>query len=231
MPGPDLPDLEEHLRRLPAVVAVEAPAGLAERIARRGRGRRRLRRAAAAVVAGLLGGVIATRAAVLDRTPTPVLDPGLVVQDATPGQLADGGWQALPPLPPGRLAYRSGPAVVWTGQQLIVWGVSIVVTPSRPSPTAPPTTHGPAAGSCSRPPRRASGWRGTTGWRCGPAGRCWSGAASPSPTRCAPPARRGGPTGSPTIPRGGPGGSSPPLPCSLRGGFTTSGLVRDDPGP
>jgi hypothetical protein len=177
MPGRDLPDLEEHLRRLPAVVAVEAPAGMAERIARRGRRRRRLRRAAAAAVAvGLVGGVVATRAAVLDRTPAPVLDPGLVVRDATPERLAGGRWRALPPLPPGRLARRSGAAVVWTGRQLIVWGAS-AVTPSGLSPTAPPTTRGRAAGSCSRPPRRASGcWMMTGSW-CGPAARCWCGAA------------------------------------------------------
>ena len=60
MPGPDLPDLEERLRRLPAALAVEAPAGLAERIVRGGRRRRRLRRAAAAAaVAALVAGAVA----------------------------------------------------------------------------------------------------------------------------------------------------------------------------
>jgi len=123
MPGRDLPDLEERLRRLPAALAVEAPAGLAERIARQGGRRRRLRRAtAAAVVVAVLGVAVATRSAVLDNTPTPVLGPGLLVQDATPRQLARGHWQALPSLPPGLLARRSGAAVVWTGRELIVWG-------------------------------------------------------------------------------------------------------------
>jgi hypothetical protein len=123
MPGRDLPDLEERLRRLPAALAVEAPGGLAERIAGRGRRRRRLRRAAAAaVVVALLGGAVATRLAVLDRTPTPVVNPGLLVPNATPEQLAGGHWQALPPLPSGRLARRAGAAVVWTGHELIVWG-------------------------------------------------------------------------------------------------------------
>jgi hypothetical protein len=123
MPGHNLPDLEERLRRLPAALAVEAPAGLAERIARRGRRRRRLRRAtAAAVVVALLGGAIATRAWVLGHTPTPVVNPGLLVLDATPEQLARGHWQALPGLPPGLDHRRSGMAVVWTGHELIVWG-------------------------------------------------------------------------------------------------------------
>jgi hypothetical protein len=123
MPGRDLSDLEERLRRLPAALAVEAPAGLAERVARGGRRRRRLRRAAAAaVVAALVAGVVITRAVVLDHTPTPVLDPGLLVRNATPTQLAGGHWRRLPVPPPAQLASRSKPAVAWTGQQLIVWG-------------------------------------------------------------------------------------------------------------
>jgi hypothetical protein len=123
MPGRDLPDLEERLRRLPAALAVEAPAGLAERIARQGGRRRRLRRVTAAAVAvAVVGVAVATRSAVLDSTPTPVLDPGLLVQDATPRQLARGHWQALPSLPPGLLGRRNGAAVVWTGKELIVWG-------------------------------------------------------------------------------------------------------------
>jgi len=126
MPGRDLPDLEERLRRLPAALAVEAPAGLAERIARQGGRRRRLRRVTAAAVAvavvGVVGVAVATRSAVLDDTPTPVLNPGPLVQDATPRQLARGHWQALPSLPPGLLPRRNGAAVVWTGQELIVWG-------------------------------------------------------------------------------------------------------------
>jgi hypothetical protein len=40
MPSRDLRGLNERLRRLPATPAVEPPAGLAERIARRGRWRR-----------------------------------------------------------------------------------------------------------------------------------------------------------------------------------------------
>jgi hypothetical protein len=123
MPGRDLPDLEERLRRLPAALAVEAPAGLAERIARGGRRRRRLRRAAAAaVVAALVAGAVVTRAVVLDRAPTPVLDPGLLVRNATPTQLAGGHWRPLPVLPRAQLAGRHHPVVAWTGRQLIVWG-------------------------------------------------------------------------------------------------------------
>jgi hypothetical protein len=123
MPGPDLPDLEERLRRLPVALAVEAPAGLAERIARGGRRRRRLRRAgAAAVVAALVAGAVITRAVVLDHTPTPVLNPGLLVGTATPEQLAGGHWRPLPVLPPDQLGGRSRPTVTWTGQELVVWG-------------------------------------------------------------------------------------------------------------
>ncbi|HEX8862703.1 MAG TPA: hypothetical protein VGC06_27155 [Actinomycetes bacterium] len=122
MPSPDLPGLDERLRRLPATLAVEPPAGLAERIARRGRRRRWRRRAAGMVaVAAMLAAGLATRAAVLDHTPTPVLDPGLFVQDATAQQLAAGQWQ---PLPAGPIAGRTGAAVAWTGRQLIVWGGS-----------------------------------------------------------------------------------------------------------
>jgi hypothetical protein len=123
MPGRDLPDLEERLRQLPAALAVRAPAGLAERVAHRGRLRRRLRRAGAAtVVAALLAGAVLTRAVVLDRAPAPVLNPGLLAQNATPAQLAGGRWQSLPSLPAGVLAPRGQAAVVWTGRQLLVWG-------------------------------------------------------------------------------------------------------------
>jgi hypothetical protein len=123
MPGRDLPDLEERLRRLPAALAVEAPAGLAEQVARGGRRRRRLRRAAAAaVVAALVAGAVVTRAVVLDHIPTPVLDPGLLVRNATPTQLAGGHWRPLPVLPRAQLAGRHHPLVAWTGRQLIVWG-------------------------------------------------------------------------------------------------------------
>jgi hypothetical protein len=123
MPGRDLPDLEERLRQLPDALAVRAPAGLAQRVAHRGRTRRRLRRAGAAtVVAALLAGAVLTRSVVLDRTPAPVLNPGLLAQNATPAQLAGGRWQALPALPAGLLAPRGQAAVVWTGRQLLVWG-------------------------------------------------------------------------------------------------------------
>jgi hypothetical protein len=123
MPGHDLPDLEERLRQLPAAMAVRAPAGLAERVAHRGRVRRWLRRAGAATaVAALLAGAVLTRAVVLDRAPAPVLNPGLLAPAATPAQLAGGHWQRLPDLPAGRLAPRSQAAVVWTGRQLLVWG-------------------------------------------------------------------------------------------------------------
>ncbi|HET7517827.1 MAG TPA: hypothetical protein VFN05_09060, partial [Actinomycetes bacterium] len=62
MSGRDLPDLDQRLRRLPAALAVDVPAGLAERIAQQGRRRRWLRRAtAAAAVVVLLGGVAVTR--------------------------------------------------------------------------------------------------------------------------------------------------------------------------
>jgi hypothetical protein len=122
MPSPDLPGLDERLRRLPATLAVEPPAGLAERIARRVR-RRRWRRRAAGVtaVAAMLAAALATRAAVLDHTPTPVLNPGLFVQGATAQQLAAGRWQALSA---GPIAGRVNAAVAWTGSQLIVWGGS-----------------------------------------------------------------------------------------------------------
>ena len=122
MPSPDLPSLDERLRQLPATLAVEPPAGLAERIARKGRRRRWRRRAAGlAAVAAMLAAALAIRAAVLDHTPTPVLNPDPFVQDATAQQLAAGQWQ---PLPAGPIAGRNGAAVAWTGRQLIVWGGS-----------------------------------------------------------------------------------------------------------
>jgi len=121
MPGHDLPGLDERLRQLPAALAVGAPAGLAERIAARGRRRRRLRRAgAAAAVAALLAGAVLTRAVLVDR-PTPVLGP-LLVHDATPAQLAGGRWRALPVLPAGQLEPREQAAVIWTGRHLVYWG-------------------------------------------------------------------------------------------------------------
>jgi hypothetical protein len=90
-------------------------------VTRSGRRRRRLRRAgAAAAVAALLAGAVLTRAVLVDR-PTPVLGP-LLVQDATPAQLAGGRWRALPVLPAGQLEPRERAAVIWTGRQLVYWG-------------------------------------------------------------------------------------------------------------
>ena len=62
MPGHDLPGLDERLRQLPAALAVGAPAGLAERIAARGRRCRLRRTGAASAVAALLAGAVLTRA-------------------------------------------------------------------------------------------------------------------------------------------------------------------------
>jgi hypothetical protein len=65
-------------------------------------------------------GAVLTRAVLVDR-PTPVLGP-LLVQDATPAQLAGGRWRALPVLPAGQLEPRKQAAVIWTGRQLVYWG-------------------------------------------------------------------------------------------------------------
>ena len=46
MPTAERPDLEERLRRLPAVLAVDPPPGLLDGVVRQGRRRRLLRRAA-----------------------------------------------------------------------------------------------------------------------------------------------------------------------------------------
>jgi hypothetical protein len=117
MPGTDLGDRLDHLlRTVEDGVTAANPAA----VIRRGR-RRRLRRAsAAAAVAALLAGAVLTRAVLVDH-PTPVLGP-LLVQDATPAQLAGGRWRALPVLPAGQLDQREGAAVVWTGRQLVYWG-------------------------------------------------------------------------------------------------------------
>jgi len=118
MPGTDLGDRLDHLlRAVEDGVSAANPAA----VIRRGRRRRRLRRAgAAAAAAALLAGAVLTRAVLVDR-PTPVLGP-LLVQDATPAQLAGGRWRALPVLPAGQLDQREGAAVVWTGRQLVYWG-------------------------------------------------------------------------------------------------------------
>jgi hypothetical protein len=191
MPGHDLPGLDERLRQL--------PAALAEGIA--ARGRRRLRRAgAAAAVAALLAGAVLTRAVLVDR-PTPVLGP-LLVQDATPAQLAGGRWRALPVLPAGQLEPREQAAVIWTGRQLVFWGGA-----SHP----PVRAHADGAAFnpdtnqwATLPPAPEGQWRykattgsrsrSTTGSRSGPAARCWSGEAGPSPTLRVRPAWPGWPT-------------------------------------
>jgi hypothetical protein len=118
MPGTDLGDRLDHLlRTVEDGVTAANPAA----VIRRGR-RRRLRRmtAAAVAVAALLAVAVLTRAVLVDR-PTPVLGP-LLVQDATPAQLAGGRWRALPVLPAGQLDHRERAAVVWTGRQLVYWG-------------------------------------------------------------------------------------------------------------
>jgi hypothetical protein len=118
MPGTDLDDRLDHLLRTVEDGVTAANPGA---VIRRGRRRRRLRRAAAAAaVAALLAGAVLTRAVLVDR-PTPVLGP-LLVQDATPAQLAGGRWRALPVLPAGQLEQRERAAVVWTGRQLLYWG-------------------------------------------------------------------------------------------------------------
>ena len=120
MPGSDQLDLEGRLRRLPDALAVEPGPGLLEGVVRQGRRRRRLRRAgAAAVIVVLLGGVLATRALVVDRTAGQTLGPGRA-QDATAAQLAGGRGRALAPNP---VVDRFATAArAWTGEELIVWG-------------------------------------------------------------------------------------------------------------
>jgi hypothetical protein len=120
MPTAERPDLEERLRRLPAVLAVDPPPGLLDGVVRQGRRRRLLRRAAAAAaIVVLASGVLATRAVVGDGNAGQVLDPGRA-RDATAAQLAGGRVRALPPDPVvDRLATA---ATAWTGRELIVWG-------------------------------------------------------------------------------------------------------------
>lgn len=88
---------------------------------RRGRRGRAVAAAAGLALVAVLGGAVLTRAVLVDRPPTPVLGP-LLVQDATPAQLAGGRWRALPVLPAGQLERRERAAVVWTGRQLVYWG-------------------------------------------------------------------------------------------------------------
>jgi hypothetical protein len=120
MPTAERPDLEERLRRLPAVLAVDPPPGLLDGVVRQGRRRRLLRRAAAAAaVVVLASGVLATRAVVADRGAGQVLRPG-EVRDASAARLAGGRVRSLPPDPVvDRFATA---ATAWTGQELIVWG-------------------------------------------------------------------------------------------------------------
>ena len=216
MPGTDLGDRLDHLlRTVEDGVTAANPAA----VIRRGRSRRRLRRAgAAAAVAALLAGAVLTRAVLVDR-PTPVLGP-LLVQDATPAQLAGGRWRALPVLPAGQLDQRERAAVVWTGRQLVYWGGA-----SHPPVRAhadgaafnPDTNQWATLPLRPRGPAEGGSQKATTGSRSGPAARCWSGEAGPFPTRSLPPTWRRWPTGSPTIPHGGPGGGSPARLCSSGG--------------
>jgi Sigma-70 region 2 len=113
MPSPDLPGLNERLRQLPATLAVGPPAGLAERIARRGRRRRWRRRAAGvAAVAAMLAAALATRAAVLDHTPTrsSIMVSSSRTRPPSSSRLANGS-RCQPARSPGATARRSpGPA-------------------------------------------------------------------------------------------------------------------------
>jgi len=112
-PSPDLPGLNERLRQLPATLAVGPPAGLAERIARRGRRRRWRRRAAGvAAVAAMLAAALATRAAVLDHTPTrsSIMVSSSRTRPPSSSRLANGS-RCQPARSPGATARRSpGPA-------------------------------------------------------------------------------------------------------------------------
>jgi hypothetical protein len=116
--------LEDELRQL--FGRTEAAAWPGEREAfdrflrRRSRRGRAVAAAAGLALVAVLAGAVLTRAVLVDR-PTPVLGP-LLVQDATPAQLAGGRWRALPVLPAGQLDQRERAAVVWTGRQLIYWG-------------------------------------------------------------------------------------------------------------
>jgi hypothetical protein len=125
MPSRDLAEVEERLRRLPAALAVAPPVGLLERVVLRGR-RRRLRRRAGggALVAILLTAAVTTRAVMLDRPDHTTAGAG-GVHSATAAQLARGHWRQLPPLPipsTERIGDRIGTAVVWAGDQLLIWG-------------------------------------------------------------------------------------------------------------
>jgi len=120
MPGADRLGLEERLRELPAVLAVDPPPGLLDVVVRQGRRRRRLRRAAAAAaIVVLASGVLATRAVVADRSAGQVLHPSQA-RDATAAQLASGRVRSLPSHPVvDRFATA---AIAWTGRELLVWG-------------------------------------------------------------------------------------------------------------
>jgi hypothetical protein len=117
--------LEDELRQLFGRTEGAAWPGEREAFDRFLRRRERRGRAVAAAaglaLVAVLGGAVLTRAVLVDRPPTPVLGP-LLVQDATPAQLADGRWRALPVLPAGQLEPRERAAVVWTGRQLLYWG-------------------------------------------------------------------------------------------------------------
>ena len=94
-----------------------------------------------------------------------------------PAQLAAGRWEALPPMPATEPTRRLGPAVVWTGRQLIVWGGG---TPAPTRALADGAAYDPATRrwtSCALRPVACSARRP----RSGPAGSCWSGAAPAFP--------------------------------------------------
>jgi hypothetical protein len=128
-------------------------------------------------VAALVARAVATRAVVLDRTPTPVLDPGLLVRNATPTQLAGGHWRRLPE-PPRQLAGRSGPAVAWTGRELVVWGGTSGQGASLRL-YANGAAYDPKTGRWAPlPPAPEGQWQyDDSGPQSGPAARCSSGVA------------------------------------------------------
>jgi len=176
MPGRDLPDLDQRLRSLPAVLAVDAPAGLAERIAHRGRRRRWLRRAtAAAAVLVLLGGVAVTRS-VLVNQPAPCStpacwsrrDPGSARRRPVAGPAAHAGQRAGPPDEPGGGLDRPAADRLGRGHKQVV---PVPHRRGRLRPgdpaldTAPARPRGPVAGAgagnggLDRPGDAGLGWR------------------------------------------------------------------------
>jgi hypothetical protein len=121
MPRRDLADVEQRLRRLPTALTVAPPAGLLERVVRRSRRRRRRRRVGGGVLlAALLAAAVTTRAVVGEGDHHPDHQVASVggLPSATAAQLARGHWRQLPAVPGG----RGIAAIVWAGDQLLVWG-------------------------------------------------------------------------------------------------------------